>query len=368
MNSRPTGPVVPLVAGVAITGLIALLILLAGSLVPGLRAGSSGGTAPARGAAPVTPAPAGTATPVTAPGYSPAEPVIRDSFADPAVIKAGNTYYAYGTNAGVNMPVESAPTVTGPWERLPGDGLAHLPAWAAEGRTWAPEVVPPGPGNGGYLLYSAGWYFETNYQTRYAVASSPAGPYVKVPDPVQSTGGYDGKVKGPGGASIVTDAAGDHLVFHGILEFHGDAQVTRGMYVASLGWDGPRPVLRGVPVRYEAENARIGTCTTVAGSPRASAGKALAPLAQGGCQIELDAAAPETGQYTVQIRYANRSGGPGTQQLIVNGRAAVPVNLRTTGEDEWASAKVEVDLVAGRNVLALRQVTGAGRLDYFEVG
>ncbi|WP_433229381.1 family 43 glycosylhydrolase [Actinomadura formosensis] len=483
MNSRPTGPVVPLVAGAAITGLIALLILLAGSLVPGLRAGSSGGTAPARGAAPVTPAPAGTATPVTAPGYSPAEPVIRDSFADPAVIKAGNTYYAYGTNAGVNMPVESAPTVTGPWERLPGDGLAHLPSWAAEGRTWAPEVVPPGPGNGGYLLYfsarvknrdlqcigvatsaspagpfaaleggplvcpaelggaidassfierdgtryllyktdarttaaiylvrlspdglylagppteimgrggndpvlvespalvhrggkyvllySAGWYFETNYQTRYAVASSLAGPYVKAPDPVQSTGGYDGKVKGPGGASIVTDAAGDHLVFHGILEFHGDSQVTRGMYVASLGWDGPRPVLRGVPVRYEAENARIGTCATVVGRPRASAGKALAPLAQGGCQIELDAAAPETGRYTVQIRYANRSGRPGTQQLIVNGRAAVPVNLRTTGEDEWASAKVEVDLVSGQNVLALRQVTGAGQLDYFEVG
>lgn len=481
MSFRPTGPVVPLAAGAAITGCIALLIMLAVSLVPGLRAaGSAGGAGQSGG--PVTPTPAGAATPVTAPGYSPVEPVIRRSFADPAVIKAGDSYYAYGTNAGVNMPVEIAPTVTGPWERLPGDGFAQLPAWAAAGRTWAPEVVPPRSGNGRYLLYfsarvknrelqcigvatstspagpfipleggplvcpaelggvidassfidrdgaryllyktdarskaaiylvrlspdglylagpprkligrgaddpvlvespallyrggkyvlmySAGWYFQTNYQTRYAVASSLNGPYVKAPAPVQSTGAYGGKVKGPGGASVVTDAAGDHLVFHGILEFHGGSKVTRGMYVASLGWEGSRPVLRGVPVRYEAENARLGGCAGAVGIPGASGGRALTPLGQDGCQVALDVVAPETGRYTVRIRYANRSGRAAAQRLTVNGRAAVPVELHATGPDEWGTAEVEVDLVAGRNSFAVRQVAGAGRLDYIEV-
>jgi hypothetical protein len=104
VSFRPTGPVVPLAAGAAITGCIALLIMLAVSLVPGLRAaGSAGGAGQSGG--PVTPTPAGAATPVTAPGYSPVEPVIRRSFADPAVIKAGDSYYAYGTNAGPRSPV-----------------------------------------------------------------------------------------------------------------------------------------------------------------------------------------------------------------------------------------------------------------------
>ncbi|MCP9950792.1 family 43 glycosylhydrolase [Actinomadura madurae] len=475
-------PLIPLVAGAAISALVALVVGLAVSCGPsggGPDAGPSGRNGTASGP---PPSPAGSAAAIDPPGYSPAEPVIDGSFADPTVIKVAGTYFAYGTNnADATMPVATAPSPTGPWRVSPGDGLARLPAWAAAGWTWAPEVVPPRGGSRSYLLYfsarrkdgdeqcvgvatasspagpfvpqeggplvcpldlggaidpasyieedgtryllyktderktaaiylvrltpdglglagppkqimgraadepvlveapdlvrrggqyvllySAGWYFQSNYQTRYAVASSIEGPYQKG-GAVQSTGLYGGKVEGPGSADVLGDETGDYLVFHGILDHHGGSKVTRGMYVARLGWDGARPVVRGVPVRYEAERARLDGCVSALGRPNASGGSAIGPFTRDDCRVDVPVFAPVAGRYSVRTQYANRSGSASDLEVSVNGYAATSVRLDATKGADWTSVTATVDLAAGWSTLGLRRLNGQGQIDYLEL-
>ncbi|GGV20064.1 hypothetical protein GCM10010182_47350 [Actinomadura cremea] len=481
---RARGPLTPLFVGAAVSGAVALVVGLAASCgpdgrEPDARASSS---APA-------PSPAGTAAPVLPPGYSPTEPVVDDSFADPAAIKVGDTYFAYGTNGGdAMMPVATAPGPAGPWTRSPGDGLASLPAWAEAGWTWAPEVVPPRRQGDPYLLYftarrrdadvqcigiatatspagpfvprdgdplvcpahlggaidaasfveddgtrfllyksdarataaiylmqltsdglepaapasrilgrsgdepvlveapdlvkrggkyvlfySAGWYFESNYQTRYAVAPSIWGPYEKGPAPIQSTELYGEKVEGPGSADVLSDGTGDYLLFHGITEYHGGSKVTRPMYVAPLGWDGTRPVVRGVPTRYEVEAGQLNGCVSALPRPNASGGKAAGPFARDDCGADVRAFAPVAGEYEVRVQYANRSGEDSDLQVTVNGAAAASMRLGATDGADWTSETVRVRLTGGWNTLGLRRLSGPGRpagkgqLDYLEV-
>ncbi|MFD0851819.1 family 43 glycosylhydrolase, partial [Actinomadura adrarensis] len=114
----------------------------------------------------------------------------------------------------------------------------------------APDLVRRGDRY--VLFYSAGWYFQPNYQTRYATAPSIEGPYQKAPAPLLTTEAYGGKIQGPGSSDVLSEQGGDHIVFHGIREYLGGSSVNRAMYVAALGWDGARPVVHGVPTRYEA--------------------------------------------------------------------------------------------------------------------
>lgn len=78
-------------------------------------------------------------------------PVIKRDFPDPGIILAGDTYYAYSTNAaGRNVPVASSPDLIH-WDAL-GDAMPALPSWAQLGGSfvWAPEVLEI---NGRYNLY-----------------------------------------------------------------------------------------------------------------------------------------------------------------------------------------------------------------------
>jgi hypothetical protein len=477
-DQRALAPVLPMVAGAAISGLVALVVGLAVSWGPS----SDGAVAPRPQGAPL-PSPAGSPAPLDPPGYSPVKPVIRSAFADPTVIKVAGRYFAYGTNNGAaRMPVATAPSPTGPWTVSPGDGLSRLPAWAAEGRTWAPEVVPPHAGSASYvlyfsarrknsdaqcvgvatasspagpfvpregaplvcplrlggaidpasyvepdgtryllyksddrrtaaiylarlspdglglagaptrimtrgaaepvlveapdlvrrgdkyvLLYSSGWYFQPNYQTRYAVASSIGGPYAKARRPVQATGMYEGAVQGPGSADVFTDEQGDYLVFHGILNYRGGSRVTRGMYVARLGWDGTRPAVRGVPVRYEAERARLNGCVSAQARPNASGGQAVGPFVQDGCRVDVPVFAPTAGKYTVTARYANGTGYDAYLELSANGHGPTSLRLTATARPGWVSATVRTDLAAGWNTISLRRLAGQGEIDYLDV-
>ncbi|WP_165970665.1 family 43 glycosylhydrolase [Actinomadura sp. 6K520] len=475
----------PLVTGVAISALVALVVGLAVSLGPSPGGEEVAAAQNSPGASePPLPSPAGTPLPVDPPGYSPVEPVLEGSFADPTVIKVAGTYFAYGTNnADAIMPVATAPSPTGPWRSAPGDGLAHLPAWAAQGWTWAPEVVPPRDGSRTYVLYftarrkdsdhqcigaatasspagpfvpsageplvcpldlggaidaasyidtdgaryllyktdgretaaihlvslnpdglslagepkrimgrgagepvlveapdlvrrggkyvlfySSGWYFQPNYQTRYAVASSIEGPYEKATAPLQSTEAYRGGIEGPGSADVLTDETGDYLVFHGILDYHDESKVTRGMYIARLGWDGARPAVRGVTVRYEAERARLNGCVSALGREHASGHAAIGPFARDDCRVDVSVFAPAEGSYSVDARYANRSGQDSDLELSVNGYAAASLRLATTTGAEWRSATAKVQLAAGWNTLGLRRMDGGrGQFDYLEL-
>ncbi|MGH9117316.1 MAG: glycoside hydrolase family 43 protein [Acidimicrobiales bacterium] len=96
-------------------------------------------------------------------------------FADPFVLRAGDRYYGYATNAGGgNVQLIEADGL-GAW-RWVGNALPELPAWASPNRTWAPSVLAVA---GGYVLYYTVRDTASGRQCiSVATSSSPAGPFV----------------------------------------------------------------------------------------------------------------------------------------------------------------------------------------------
>lgn len=92
------------------------------------------------------------------------------------------------------------------------------------------------------LFYSADFYGEDAYKTGYALASRLNGPYTKAEAPLMSTESFAGAVHSPGGQDVVTGPDGrDRIVFHGRRALGSP----RAMYVAGLGFENGRPVVRG---------------------------------------------------------------------------------------------------------------------------
>ena len=78
-------------------------------------------------------------------------PVLRNDFADPFILRVGDTFYAYATNvSGRNIQVSRSQDLVN-WD-IPSEALPGLPRWARLGGSlvWAPEVLAL---NGRYLLY-----------------------------------------------------------------------------------------------------------------------------------------------------------------------------------------------------------------------
>jgi beta-xylosidase len=103
-------------------------------------------------------------------------PVLTGNFADPFVLKVGDTWYAYATgDLVVNLQVaRSADLVR--WERL-DDALPELPEWSAlqKGLTWAPEVART---PAGFVLYYTLRDAGSGRQCiSVAVADRPEGPF-----------------------------------------------------------------------------------------------------------------------------------------------------------------------------------------------
>jgi beta-xylosidase len=103
-------------------------------------------------------------------------PVLRADFPDPHVIKVGDVYYAYATNAsGRNVQVaRSADLVK--WEALP-EALPAPGSWAklGGGYVWAPEVLQVGDK---YLLYYTARDKTSNKQcVGVAVSDKPEGKF-----------------------------------------------------------------------------------------------------------------------------------------------------------------------------------------------
>lgn len=96
-------------------------------------------------------------------------------FADPFVLRAGDRYYGYSTNAGGGNVQLIEATTLGDW-RWVGNALPNLPAWAAPNRTWAPSVLDR---PGGYVLYYTARHAASGRQCiSVATSASPAGPFV----------------------------------------------------------------------------------------------------------------------------------------------------------------------------------------------
>lgn len=109
-------------------------------------------------------------------------PVYRDNFPDAFVVQHQGEFVAYATNDGINLPMLSSrdlvhwapvPDPAKPGKRL--DGMPQLGAWAKEGFTWAPEVIPSG---GRWLLYYTASSRELKAQCiGVAAADNPKGPF-----------------------------------------------------------------------------------------------------------------------------------------------------------------------------------------------
>ena len=111
-------------------------------------------------------------------GSSPAKftnPVYRSDFPDPFVLRAGDTYWAYGTQGpeGNIQVLRSSDLVH--WRRA-GDALPQLPDWATSGNTWAPEVLRLRDGT--FVLYYVAYATHVGRQcVGRAVARAPQGPF-----------------------------------------------------------------------------------------------------------------------------------------------------------------------------------------------
>ncbi len=103
-------------------------------------------------------------------------PVIATNFADPFILKEGETYYAYSTNSNSrNVPVITSTDLVN-W--TPGrDALPALPRWVnlSPSHVWAPEVIRVGEQ---FLLFYTARDRASNRQCiGLAISDSPGGPF-----------------------------------------------------------------------------------------------------------------------------------------------------------------------------------------------
>jgi beta-xylosidase len=143
-----------------------LLALACAAAVAGCGADGGGGEA----------GPAGSPTTTAAGPRQFTNPVLDGNFADPAVLKVGDTWYAYATgDLVVNLQVARSSDLVR-WERL-DDALPELPEWSVlqKGLTWAPEVAKT---PAGFVLYYTLRDAASGRQCiSVAVGERPEGPF-----------------------------------------------------------------------------------------------------------------------------------------------------------------------------------------------
>jgi beta-xylosidase len=103
-------------------------------------------------------------------------PVLEGNFADPSLLRVGDSWYAYATgDLTVNLQVARSGDLVH-WERLE-DALPELPSWSVlqKGLTWAPEVART---SAGFVLYYTVRDAASGLQCiSVAVAARPEGPF-----------------------------------------------------------------------------------------------------------------------------------------------------------------------------------------------
>src|SRR2546423_1163725 len=186
-------------------------------------------------------------------------PVWHEYFADPFILKCGDTYYAYGTGA---TPTESDGRAF-PMLRLKDmfttDGEPKIVNHASQewhiyernreykGKVWDAWFAVEGPcviyrQDRYWCLYSGGRWNSDRYGVGFAVADHPLGPWkddFAIHGPVVLKG-IPGRVVGPGHNSVTVapDGRSDVMVYHA-----WDKNLTkRRMFIDPLQWtsEGPR--------------------------------------------------------------------------------------------------------------------------------
>ncbi|GGF00963.1 glycoside hydrolase family 43 protein [Mycetocola zhadangensis] len=177
----------------------------------------------------------------TSEAASPAAFVIAQHFPDPDVLKIGDTYYAYATNSlTANVQFATSDDLE-TWEIADEDAFPELPAWAEEGRTWAPDVAELADGR--FALYFTAQDAASSKQCiGAATADAPIGPFVATSDtplicPLDEGGAID--------AASFTDADGSRYL---VWKNDGNCcALDTWLQLSPLGPDGVS--LAGEPVR-----------------------------------------------------------------------------------------------------------------------
>lgn len=125
-----------------------------------------------------------TAFPYTAPTHRIAK-AIDANFPDPAIIKDGNTWYAFATtDHGKNVQVASSPDFK-TWTVLDEDVMSTAGAWAASthSNVWAPDVIRNDAGD--YVLYYSAQLPNSNkHCIGAAISKRVTGPFVPFHHPL----------------------------------------------------------------------------------------------------------------------------------------------------------------------------------------
>ncbi len=121
-------------------------------------------------------------TPLPTPGPNEfVNPVIAQDFPDPDIVKVGDTYYAYATNAGGTNVQTAKSTDLVAWQPL-GDAMPSLPQWVQPGLTWAPEVTTWDDGQTFTMYFTARDIASDKQCIGVATSNNPEGPFNGVGD------------------------------------------------------------------------------------------------------------------------------------------------------------------------------------------
>lgn len=282
----------------------------------------------------------------------------------------GSAHLLYRKDIGGSRPTAIFVRPLGPrWLNFVGPGTRIL-TWDGSDPVLVEAPALVRRGDKYVLFYSGGVFNSDKYRTRYAVASALGGPYRRAPRPLLDTESFGRKIRGPGGADVVTDPAGDHIVFHGIAEFLDGERVRRAMYVADLAWDGDRPVARGARRRYEAENGTVATGRVVS-RPEASGNRAVRMRRGGQGGLEVRVLAPAAGGYTVRVTYRTVREGASGGRLMVRAAdgttGALSLRLSGGAPAKWRTVAVDVTLARGWNTLVVADPGAPIEIDHVEV-
>ena len=236
------------------------------------------------------------------------------------------------------------------------DGVEHLPALdgfaAADQRTKTVRVVFGG-GRGDIQLKVGGLDSLRGF-----------GGKANVQVFTTEWTGTDGVSRGP-----VALFAGDYPVRDGSISVPVSGLNDSDAYLAVVRPSRQAPVAADSVRRHEAEAAVTGANhrrLSIAADPLASGNRFVRPN-RGGGRLTFTVNAPVAGAYDLGIRYANASGRPARDTLVVNGVAREIEYQPTAPAAHFSTHNAHAVLRKGTNRLELGFESGAVGVDYIDV-
>ena len=286
------------------------------------------------------------------------------------VTRMGNGRYI-ATFEMVNRPSQSNNTAP-VYFKTSDDGLNWSPATSigtpiqlkdGRGIGSSPQVrwVPTG-GPNGMVIVSAKWALNAagaidGGQNFYVNYNYGAGPWERMPYPVTyDAGDTDGGTFS--GFAQGFDTSVDGRTIFQSTNVENASTTYNDVRVGSLPLDAQQ---------YEAERATVTDASVVAHSD-AIGGSKVGNINNVGSAVKFTVQAPAAGNYTVNVRYDNGTGGTSSHQVTVNNASATTLTYPATvnwGRFGWA--QFSTTLAAGSNTITFKKGTSYAELDQIQL-